>query len=282
MKFLISIFILFVSLNAFSAMRVMTFNTTCSYACEKGKFDKFKYRKNWIVDTVKRSNPDLIGFQEVFTSSQLHWFKKKLKNYHLIYHRKYFIFRYADPAIFVKKDKFDITKSGGFWLGTRGGRFSLGWKKRLPRRLQWVRVTQKSTGQEMYFVTSHFDNHEKNKTKSAQVFIKAFENVKHPVIFAGDTNLKPEMDGFKNLNNSYYDSFNLTENFEMIRNADTNEDDSCNIEKGKTFPSCRVDHIFLDKRYQWKVLNWAVDQYKYGSKNRFTSDHRAIYADIEL
>lgn len=270
------------SVQAFSSIRVMTFNTTCSYACEKGKFDKFKYRKHWIVDTIKRTNPDLIGLQEVFTSSQLHWFQKKLKDYRLIYYRKFFIFRYADPAIFVKRDVFDVKKYGGFWLGPRNGRFSLGWKKRLPRRLQWARVVHKESGQQLYFATSHFDNHEKNKEKSARVFTNAFANVKHPVIFAADTNLKPEMEGFKHLNDYYHDTFDITEKFTMLRNADTSENDSCNLEKGKTFPSCRVDHIMLDKKYNWKVSDWVVDQYKYGKKNRFTSDHRAIYADIEL
>ena len=262
-------------------LRVMTFNTTCAHLCEKGKFDKFKKRKHWIVDTIKRSNPDVIGMQEVLTARQLGWFKNKLKDYSLIFYRKYYIFRYADPAIFVKKGRFSIKKYGGFWLGPRKW-FNLGWKKRLPRRLQWARLFDNENQQEFYFATSHFDNHEKNKTKSAAKFIKAFANVDHPVIFAGDTNLKPKMPGFHHLLDHYYDSFDLKENFVMLRNSDTNAHDSCNLEKGKTFPECRVDHIFLSKNHNWQVTNWVVDQFKYGKKNRFNSDHRAIYADIQF
>lgn len=281
MKNLLASLIFFISISSYSSVRVMTFNTTCSYLCEKGNYDKFKYRKHWIVDTVKRANPDLIAFQEVFSSRQLNWFKNELKDYSLMYYRKYFIFRFADPALLVKRSRFSINKWGGFWLGPRGGRFSLGWKKRLPRRLQWARLFDNQTGRELYFASSHFDNNKKNKNPSARVFTKAFEKVDHPVIFAADTNLKPGMDGYEHITKTYHDSFDITENFEMIRNADTSENDSCNLEKGKEFPSCRVDHIFLDKKTPWRVGNWAVDQFKYGKKNRFTSDHRAIYADVE-
>jgi endonuclease/exonuclease/phosphatase family metal-dependent hydrolase len=282
MKQILAIIMFIISINTYSNVRVMTFNTTCSYLCEKGNFDKFKYRKSWIVDTVKRANPDLIGFQEVFTSRQLNWFKKELKDYHLMYFRKYYIFRFADPALFVKKSRFSINKWGGFWLGPRGYRFSLGWKKRLPRRLQWARLLDNQTGKQFYFASSHFDNDKKNKTPSAKVFTDAFKDVNYPVIFAADTNLKPEMEGYKHITQTYYDSYDITQNFEMVRNSNTNEDDSCNLEKGKTFPSCRVDHIFLSKKNNWRVHNWAVDQFKYGKNNRFTSDHRALYADIEF
>lgn len=276
------IFLFCLSLNAFSQeMRVMTFNTTCS-VCEKGKFDKFSKRKHWIVDTIKRNSPDLIGMQEVLTHWQLNWFKKKLQDYHMIYHRKFYIFRYADPALFIKKDRFEIEKWGGFWLGPLKGWFSLGWKIALPRRLQWSRLTDRFSGRTFYFVSSHFDNSKKNKTKAAGVFVKAFANVDHPVIMAADTNLRPHMQGYTHINQSYYDSFDLANEVVFIKNSDTNADDSCNLEKGTTFPECRVDHIFLSNKNNWTVSQWGVDQYKYGKNRRFTSDHRAYFADVEL
>lgn len=282
MKSLLTIVLLFTSFLVHSSMRIMTFNTTCSYLCEKGKFDLFYKRKHWIADTVKRNNPDLVAFQEVLTSHQLNWFKNKLKDYYLVYHRKFYIFRYADPALFIKKERFNIQRLGGFWLGPLGYYFSFGWKFATPRRVQWVRLQDKLSGQEFYFSSSHFDNRTKNKTKSAMVYTKAFKDVTAPIIFAADTNLKPHLDGYKHLKTAFYDSFELKENFELIRNSDTNINDSCNLEKGKEFPACRVDHIFLSKNYNWRVYNWGVDQFKYGKKKRFTSDHRAVFADIEL
>jgi endonuclease/exonuclease/phosphatase family metal-dependent hydrolase len=265
-----------------ASTRVMTFNTTCSKLCEKGNYDKFKYRKHWIVDTIKRNNPDLVALQEVLLSRQLKWIKKKLKDYHLIYYRKFYIFRFADPALLIKKQKYEISKNGGFWLGPRGYRFSFGWKRALPRRVHWAKLRDIEQDQEFYFVSSHFDNRKKNKERSAEVLTNAFKNVELPIIFAADTNLRPEMDGFKHLLTQFEDSFELKENFEMIRNSDTTIHDSCNLEKATIFPACRVDHILLSKRHRWKVSNWGVDQFKYGKKERFTSDHRAIFADLEF
>lgn len=280
MKILILLLIFSASALA-QEMRVMTFNTTCS-VCNKGKFDKFKKRKYWIVDTIERNKPDLIGMQEVLTHWQLNWFQRKLKDYRMIYHRKFYIFRYADPALFIKKDRFTVEKWGGFWLGPLKGWFSFGWKIALPRRIQWSRLQDNFTGKKFYFVSSHFDNSKKNKEKSARVFTRAFDNLKYPVILAADTNLKPSMSGFQHINETYHDSFDLADQITFVKNSETGPDDSCNLEKGKTFPECRVDHIFLSKDASWKVKLWGVDQYKYGDNNRFTSDHRAYFADIEL
>lgn len=281
MKRFIFILVIMSSYAYAEPFRVMTFNTTCS-VCNKGKFDSFKKRRHWIVDTIKRQNPDLIGMQEVLTHWQLNWFARKLKDYRMIYHRKFFIFRYADPALFIRKERFSVKKWGGFWLGPLNGWFSLGWKIALPRRLQWSRIMDKATNRQFYFVSSHFDNSKKNKEKSAKVFVNAFDEVKYPVILAADTNLKPEMQGYKHINDTYHDSFDLTDNIEFIKNSETDADDACNLEKGKTFPACRVDHIFLSKTGAWKVSKWGVDLYQYGEKQRFTSDHRAYYTDLEL
>lgn len=259
----------------------MTFNTTCS-VCNKGEFDKFKYRKNWIVDTIKRANPDLISMQEVLLPSQLRWFKKELKDYYLTYYRKYFIFRYADPALFVRKSRFDINILGGFWLGPRGGRFSLGWDRRLPRRVQYNYLYDKQENKELLFIGSHFDNNKINKYESAKMFTKRFVEKEIPTIFAADTNLKPEMEGFQILKENYYDSYEESSQISFIKNSNTNADDSCNLEKGKTFPECRVDHILLSKKHNWHVSNWAIDQFVYGKEAKFTSDHRALYVDVEL
>ena len=282
MKFIIFISILLSTASTQGATRVMTFNTTCSHLCEKGNYDSYEKRKYWIVDTVKRNNPDLVAFQEVFLPSQLKWFKKKLKDYTLIYHRKFFFFRYADPALFIKTSKYKVRRYGGFWLGPLGYWFSFGWKMGLPRRVQWARVQERDTGREFYFTSSHFDNRSKNKTNSAKVFTKAFRNVTAPIIFAGDTNLRPHMEGYQIMNENFHDSFDIKENFELVKNSETTIHDSCNIEKATVFPECRVDHIFLSKAHKWQVFNWGVDQFKYGTKNRFTSDHRAIFADIEF
>ncbi len=282
MKVFILSLILFTSIASQASVRVMTFNTTCATFCEGKKWDKFKYRKHWIVDTIKRNSPDIIGMQEVFFPHQLKWFKRQLKDYHLIFARKFYIFKYADPALFIRKSRFSIKKWGGFWLGPLGYWFSFGWRAAIPRRVQWTRLLDHETDLQFYFASAHFDNNSKNKTKASKVFTKAFKKVKLPVIFAADTNLRTNMQGYKNLTEYFLNSFDLKENLEFVRNSDTTPDDSCNLSKGTIFPECMVDHIFLSKGHRWQVTNWGIDQFRYGKKNRFSSDHRALFADIEF
>lgn len=282
MRYSIFLFLFFMSLSSHARFKVMSFNTTCAKLCEKGKFDKYSKRKHWIIDTIKRNNPDIIGLQEIITSRQLNWINSQLEDYYLVYYRNSYVLRYADPAIFFKKSKFDLKKIGGFWLGSNGLWFSFGWKKALPRRVQWVRLTEKSSGEEFYFITSHFDNNKKNKAKSAKVLTRLFNDVTTPHLFAGDTNLWPALDGYSTLTEHFTDSFEIKEKMSLIKNTDTNIHDSCNLEKGKIFPDCRVDHLLVDKNHNWRIYNWSIDQFKYGEDQKFTSDHRALIVEVGL
>jgi endonuclease/exonuclease/phosphatase family metal-dependent hydrolase len=282
MKIIIPTLILLISLNIYANnIRVMTFNTTCSI-CEKGNYDKFKKRKYWILDTIKRANPDLISLQEVLTTKQLRWFKKKLKNKYIVqYYRKYFIFKYADPALFIKKERFKVYSKGGFWLGPRSGRFSLGWKIAFPRQVRWTRLIDLENQKELMFVGSHFDNKGKNKEKSVNLLIKKMEKLNIPIIFAADTNLKPNTEGYIKLKSIFKDTFDYKESITLI-GENTTLNNSCNLEKAKEFPNCRVDHIFLSKKEKWHVGSWFVDQVRYDNSRNFTSDHRAFYVDVQL
>ncbi len=281
MKLYLILIISIFAFNISAKLRVMTFNTTCSL-CAKKKFDKFKKRKHWIVDTIKRNNPDIIALQEVLTTRQLKWIKKKLKNYDLFY-AKFRFFRFADPGIFIKKNRLKVHKKGGFWLGPRGHkRFTLGWKKGIPRRSQYMVLTDKMTKKKFVFTSAHFDNDSKNRKNSIAMTNKFYEKFNLPIVFAADTNTKPIDSKYEQILDLYQDSYDLTQKHSFITNTDSENKDSCNLEKGKTFPDCRVDHVLLSRHDKWKVSNWGLDQFRYGKDSKFTSDHRALFADIEL
>ncbi len=282
MKALMTIVFLFLSIsNLKASLRVMTFNTTCDL-CSKGKFDSFRKRKKWIIDTTKRVRPDIFAYQEVSNIFQLFYFKRKLKDYK--FHISHWgPLHYPDPAIFYNKKRFKVLKTGGFWLGPKGEkRFNFGWKFGLPRRVEWIKFFDKIESKKFIFVSGHFDNRKKNKTKSSEMFLKHFSEESLPLVFAGDTNSKPDTVAYENLTSHFEDVYYMAENIIINKNSNTSIDDSCNLEKGDTFPECHVDHILTSKKHSWEVLSWGVDQFKYGKKNRFTSDHRAFFADLEL
>lgn len=264
-------------------LRVMSFNITCGYFCEKKKFDSYTKRRHWIVDTIKRHKPNIIALQEVLMPAHLKWINKKLKNYELFYYRKNMLVQYADPAIFVRKDLLKITRYDGFWLGPGKGRFSFGYKISAPRRLLWVKLKFKEDlDKEFIFATAHFDNSMKNKKRFVKNVVGRFEKKKIPIIFAADTNLRVWQKEYDYFNKIFVNSFEITKKTSFEKNSNTDVHDSCNLEKGDYFPDCMVDHIQLSKKDKWEVVDWKVDQFKYGEDERFASDHRAIITDLVL
>ena len=263
-------------------VKVMSFNTTCSF-CGKKQFDKFKLRKHWIVDTIKRNDPDLISLQEIMFGFQLNWLSDQLPQYHVITKKIKPFGKYPDSTLLIKKRYFSILKSDGFWLSPKSkSLIGFGWKAGFPRHIVISELRDNVTGAKFIFAGSHFDNNTTNKTNSAKMVSTFFENQNYPIIFAADTNLKPSREGYKILTRLLDDTFDHKNHFEILSNSIQNPADSCNLSKGQSFPECRVDHIFISRSASWSVDNWLIDQYKYGKRHRLVSDHRAIIAIIDI
>lgn len=258
---------------------VMTFNTMCDF-CHKEKEDRFKNRRGLIKQVIEDHKADLVALQEVRTGNQVKRFFKELPQYKLIY-VKAFLVSYADPALAINTEKFEVLDDGHFWLGPSDG-FNLGWKIALPRQVIWAKIRSKQDQKEFIFASGHFDNRVENLL-GASVKVNSFiKDQKLPVLFAGDTNLVPEFEGYSNLIGSELsNAFDLKEKFSVKGDPDVPED-FCYRRKGKSFPECRVDHVLLSKGDDWKVLDWMIDVRKLGDNKRFPSDHRAVINKISL
>tara|TARA_R110002049_G_scaffold190930_2_gene359599 strand:+ start:106 stop:879 length:774 start_codon:yes stop_codon:yes gene_type:complete len=255
----------------------------CDICGDKDHFDKFKKRVDQIVDTVKRSNPDIISFQEFRTKRQLLKINKRLGKQYEVLYSDGLILNYADPALFIRKDRFEVIKHYSFWLGPRGGRFSFGWRFGIPRKLRYSVLKDKVSGLEFAFVGSHFDNSKKNKYPSAIMVNEHLIKKNLPIIFAADTNLKPDMEGLEFLKKDLFeDTFYKVDSVNYLANTPYSIHDACNIEKDTVFPDCRVDHVLLSKGSPFSVKKWSVDVYRYGNRKVFVSDHRAIIVDLEI
>lgn len=284
MKTLLTFLALLISTSIYATpLRVMTFNTMCDICGDKDHFDKFKARVDQIVDTVKRSNPDIISFQEFRTKRQLFKINKRLGNRYEVLYSDGLILNYADPALFIRKDRFEVRKHYSFWLGPRAGRFSFGWRFGIPRKLRYSELRDKVSGLDFAFVGSHFDNSTKNKNPSAVMVNQHLSQKVLPIIFAADTNLRPDMEGlvfFKE--NLFEDTFYKVDTINYLANTPYTIHDACNIEKDTVFPDCRVDHVLLSKGSPFSVKKWSVDVHRYGDRKVFVSDHRAVIVDLEI
>lgn len=257
----------------------MTFNIMCDF-CHKSEQDRYSKRLPALKEIIAHHESDLIAIQELRTGSQAKELFSKLKN-HEIYYTDSFIMSYADPVIAFNKKRFELLDKGGFWLGPGDG-FSFGWKFALPRRALWVKLKEKRSQQIFYFITSHFDNRVENLANSSKKLKSFIHTIDYPVIFAADTNSKPNYEGYQTLLSAgLADTYPIAKEVQL-RGKKMSESDLCYYRKGKTFPDCRVDHVFTDDKVETVVLSWLVDLTRFGEEQRFPSDHRPIVTKLKL
>lgn len=263
-------------------IRVMSFNVMCSFCGHNDEIGHFRRRLPLIADTINRHDPDLISVQELFTRGQVRRLRRKLKTeYETLF--AHAIFGYADPTLFVRKSRFRVLDRGGFWLGPNSPHFSFGWAFAYPRRVEWADLEDRSTGRRFRFVGTHFDNNGKNKGPSAELVVRnVFDGsfpLDLPVVFAGDTNLRPASEGYATLAGAFRDTFDEVDSHPFVANGPTTNADGCDLDPRSVFPECRIDHVMLSPSAPWRTKAWRLDTFKYA--RGFVSDHRALVVDLE-
>lgn len=263
-------------------LKLMNFNTMCDLCKKKKEYGQWKERFENLVDTVKRHEPDLISFQEFRTRAQIEKMGRRLGNQYSIHYAKGFPLSYADPVLFVRKSRFIAKNAKGLWLGKRLPKFSFGWKFAIPRRMQWVTITDKTDGKEFLFIGTHFDNHGPNKLESSKFAAQFFEESAIPVIFAGDTNSNETSEGYAILKSrGMRDTFLEASQTDFIANQPYHPNDACGDNKASTFPNCRIDHVMVSPKFPMRVKKWAIDLFRYSKWNSWVSDHRAVVVEFD-
>ncbi len=192
-------------------------------------------------------------------------------------------------AIFYKKNKFDLLKSGNFWLSTVTDKPNKGWDAVLPRICTWGLFKEKKTGKTFYFYNLHMDHIGKiARSESAKLILSKIKEagVKIPVVLTGDFNVDQNSDSYKVLetSNILHDSYNLSK-IRLDNSASFNSyGNGLGINE-------RIDHIFLSNQFTVKRYGILNDGYvdttigdngKTTHTMRYPSDHFAVMANVDL
>lgn len=134
---------------------VMSYNVRYLSALDCGKKSWF-YRADLVTQTIARSAPDLIGFQEVTTEHEK-YLTEHLKGYsfHIVY-RDGSAAKEA-TAIAYRSDRFDLESEGHFWLSETPDVQSKNWKSERYRDANYVVLTEKTTEKRFVFYNTHLD-----------------------------------------------------------------------------------------------------------------------------
>lgn len=180
-------------------------------------------------------------------------------------------------AIFYRKDRFNVLKSGDFWLSETPDQPSKGWDATCCNRIcSWVHLADKKTGKTFYFFSAHFDHQGTvARIESSKLILQRINTIagNAPVIFVGDLNGDQQSEWYKTIQSSDQ----LEDAYRMVTNPYANNGSFNGF--GKTLNSSAIiDHIFVSSHFM--VAKWGILSDSYHGK--FPSDHFPVTATLEM
>lgn len=179
-------------------------------------------------------------------------------------------------AIFYKKDKFTLLKSGDFWLSATPEKPGLGWDAKCCNRIcSWVFLQEVKSKKKFYLFNVHFD-HEGvvARIESAKLMLKKIKEIagNEPALFTGDLNGGRDTDWYKMIANSglVADTHSGVK-YPYENNSSFN---GFHVPKGTTV----IDHIFATK--QFTPTKWGILTDSYFGK--YPSDHFPVMTIVRL
>jgi len=173
-------------------------------------------------------------------------------------------------AIFYKKDRFKLLKSGDFWLSETPDKPGKGWDATCCNRIcSWGRFQDLNTKKEFYFFNVHFD-HQGVEARRQSGFLMA-KKIKEiagnsSTILTGDFNSTPETEQIKTIQTI------LSDSREVTKQPAYGPEGTFNSFKFDAPMDKRIDYIFVSKN---------IDVLKYGvltdaREQRYPSDHQPV------
>lgn len=273
------IFVLCISMITTSAysqkLITATYNLRLQTSADTGNM--WSQRAPQVAALIRFHQFDIFGTQEGFTN-QLNDIKKALPEYDF-----YGVGRDdgkeagEHSAIFFRKSRFSVLKSGDFWLSETPDQPSKGWDATCCNRIcSWAQFADKATGTNFFFFSAHFD-HQGNiaRVESSKLILQRITTIagNAPVIFVGDLNGDQQSEWYQNIQNSEL----LEDSYKRATAPYANNGTFNGFGKNLSSPAI-IDHIFVSSHFF--VQRWGILSDSYHGK--FPSDHFPVVADLEF
>jgi endonuclease/exonuclease/phosphatase family metal-dependent hydrolase len=267
---------LFSCTNEPLSLRVMTFNIR--YDNPGDSLNNWQYRKDVAAGIIKEYDVDLLGTQEVL-ANQLRDLKERLPQYAAIGVGRVDGKEAGEySAIFYKQDKFEVEKSGTFWLSeTPEVAGSKGWDGACERIATWAILKEKTGNKRLFFINTHLDHVGKTaRYEGAKLLLERAktESGGLPVIITGDFNASPESEVIQQVlaGGTFFDTRLLAPSVPEI-NGTFHGFGEVPVERRKI-----IDYIFV-------INDVSVNSYSVVPEKRdgvFLSDHNPVYVELRI
>ena len=174
-------------------LNVMSFNIR--YDEPRDSLNNWQYRKDFAASLICFHDVDIVGAQEVL-NNQLEDLKTRLPEYSTLGVGRLDGKTEGEySSIFYKTSKFDVQKSGNFWLSEDINAVGKkGWDAACERIVTWAIFKDKATQKEFFFLNTHFDHiGEVARSESAKLILEKTKELSEglPIIATGDYNAEP-------------------------------------------------------------------------------------------
>lgn len=254
---------------------VMTYNIR--YDNTYDKKNNWDLRKEAVIQTIKKQNPDILGTQEALVN-QKEYLNASLPAYDYVgVGREDGVDKGEFVALFFKKDKFNVLDSGTFWLSESPDSISVGWDAALERITTYALLEDKANGQKIWVLNAHFDHvGQSARVNAVHLILEKIKDFKaqsnSPVLFMGDLNASPTNSAISLLKTVLNDSYVVSEiPFQGVE-ATYND---FNVDKT---PERRIDYIFVDK-FNVKNYENIIERLDNGN---YVSDHFPVFVTVEV
>lgn len=182
--------------NADKEMNVASFNIRMDTSQDGD--NQWSNRKDLAANVIKFYNVDIFGAQEVL-HHQLTDMLERLPGYDYVgVGREDGKTKGEYSPIFYQKDRFNVQKSGNFWLAEDMNAIGKkGWDAACERVATWAIFQDKESGKKFFFLNTHLDHMGKvARHEGASLVLEQVKKLSEglPVIVTGDFNAAPEDD----------------------------------------------------------------------------------------
>ena len=252
-------------------MKIMSFNLR--FDCQEDGVNAFSNRIDRVLDTIKKENPDIIGFQEV-TDSMRKTMRGILADYTTIGCGRDSNYHGEAMLIAFKTELFELIDVKNVWLsetprvpGTKYGLDHSG----CPRMYTSILLKHNDVEKPFRFVNTHLDHEGANaRVLEAEQLCRDLGAYEERFILTGDFNAEPGSPEIKLIT-------------QRLSNRGCVD---CTIDLGPTFHAfgklpieqqVKIDYIFTDGmcKNAYRVQDIPVN-------GQYYSDHNAVCAEIEL
>jgi len=142
------------ALQAAETLRVMTFNVRLPLKSDGP--DDWDNRRDFLVETIRRRSPDLIGTQELYYV-QGRYIVEKLPDYEWFGLSRRGNHEDEHMGVFYRKDRLRVVDSGNYWLSeTPDVPGSMSWGINYARMVTWAVFEDLRAKRRFYYSNTHF------------------------------------------------------------------------------------------------------------------------------